>query len=119
VVEFDQYGKAPSLEEKPTEAKSDFAASGLYFYDDDDNGAVSMARESSPPGEDLKITDLNRRYLEQGRLRVTVLPRGPARLDTGTFDSLDDAPSFVRTIESRQGLKMVHRRRPPGEPART
>ncbi len=104
VVEFDTDGMAVSLEEKPTVPRSNFAIPGLYFYDND---VIDIARnlEPSPRGE-YEITDVNRAYLEQGRLRVGVLERGFAWLDTGTFDSLNDANNFVQTVEHRQGLKI-------------
>lgn len=104
VVEFDDAGMAISLEEKPSEPRSNYAVPGLYFYDND---VVEMARTLRPSERgELEITDLNRLYLEQGRLKVEVLPRGTAWLDTGTVDDLSDAATFMRTVEKRQGLKI-------------
>jgi len=104
VVEFDAKGQAISLEEKPAHPKSHFAVPGLYFYGAD---VVEVARQLKPsPRGELEITDLNRVYLEQGRLHVQKLGRGTAWLDTGTHDSLLDAAQFVQVIQHRQGLRI-------------
>ena len=104
VVSFDGAGHAATIEEKPTEPKSNYAVTGLYFYD---GTAVDRAREIRPsPRGELEITDLNRSYLDDGRLRVELMGRGFAWLDTGTHGSLLDAGLYVRIVEERQGLKI-------------